>query len=100
MVSEIVAISILRTAIPGNRSFGNVIYDCPQQSIFVVDLNGYLRNIAGDFTIKNTNNKTLRLSTTQNPVINIGGNLIVEGPSEVWFSTNGTIDSCKYSKGF
>ena len=67
-----------------------MIYDCPQQSIFVVDLNGYLRNIAGDFVIKSTNNKTLRLSTTQNPSINIGGSLIVEGASELWFSTNGT----------
>ena len=72
------------------QSFGNVIYDCPQQTIFVVDLNGYLRNINGDFRIKSTNNKTLRLSTTQSPVINIGGSLIVEGASEVWFSTNGT----------
>ncbi|HEX6890752.1 MAG TPA: hypothetical protein VF141_08665, partial [Chryseolinea sp.] len=70
--------------------FGNVVYDCPQQSIFVVDLNGYLRNIAGDFVIKSTNNKTLRLSTTQNPSINIGGSLLVEGASELWFSTNGT----------
>jgi len=72
------------------QAFGNVVYDCPQQTIFVVDLNGYLRNIAGDFTIKNTNNQTLRLSTTQNPLIDIGGNLSVEGPSEVWFGTNGT----------
>ena len=57
------------------QSFGNVIYDCPQQTIFVVDLNGYLRNITGDFKIKSTNNKTLRLSTTQSPTINIGGSL-------------------------
>src|SRR5688572_8513180 len=64
------------------QTFGNVIYDCPQQSIFVVDLNGYLRNITGNFTIRSTNNKTLRLSTTQNPIINVGGSLTVEGPSE------------------
>ncbi len=72
------------------QNFGNVEYDCPEQTIFVVDLNGYLRNIAGDFVIRNTNNQTLRLSTTQNPNITIGGSLIVEGPSEVWFSTNGS----------
>jgi hypothetical protein len=82
------------------QSFGNVIYDCPLQTIFVVDLNGYLRNITGDFIIKSTNNKTLRLSTTQNPTITIGGSLIVEGPSEVWFSTNGTSPVVSIQKDF
>jgi hypothetical protein len=82
------------------QTFGNVIYDCPQQSIFVVDLNGYLRNITGDFIIKSTNNKTLRLSTTQNPLINIGGSLIVEGPSELWFSTNGATTVVNIKKDF
>ena len=82
------------------QTFGNVIYDCPEQSIFVVDLNGYLRNITGDFTIRSTNNKTLRLSTTQNPIINVGGSLIVEGPSELWFSTNGTTTVVNIQKDF
>ena len=82
------------------QTFGNVIYDCPQQSIFVVDLNGYLRNITGDFIIKSTNYKTLRLSTTQNPLINIGGSLIVEGPSELWFSTNGATTVVNIKKDF
>lgn len=80
--------------------FGNVTYDCPQQTIFVVDLNGYLRNIAGDLTIKNTNNKTVRLSTTQNPTINVGGSMLVEGPSELWFSTNGTSTIVNIQKDF
>jgi hypothetical protein len=82
------------------QNFGNVIYDCPQQTIFVVDLNGYLRNIAGDLTVKHTNNKTLRLSTTQNPTISIGGSLLVEGPSEIWFSTNGTSTTVNIQKDF
>ncbi len=70
--------------------FGNVEYNCPQQTTPFVDLNGYLRDIAGSFTIINTNDKPLRLSTTQNAVISIGEDLIVEGPSEVWFSMNAT----------
>jgi len=82
------------------QRFGNVVYDCPQQTIFVVDLNGYLRNIGGDFMVRNTNSKTLRLSTTQNPSINIDGNFIVEGPSEVWLSTNGTSTSLNILKDF
>jgi len=79
------------------QAFGNVIYDCPAQTIFVVDLNGYLRNVAGSFTVRSTNNKTLRLSTTQNPTINIAGDFIVEGSSEVWLSTNST--ACQVNIG-
>ncbi|MEJ7646938.1 MAG: T9SS type A sorting domain-containing protein [Chryseolinea sp.] len=71
------------------QNFGRVVFDCPNQSIFVVDLNGYLRNVAGDLVIRNTNGKTLRLSTTQSPIIQIGADLIVEGNSEMWLSTNG-----------
>ena len=50
------------------QNFGHVIYNCTQQTTAFVDLNGYLRNIAGDFVIQSTNNQALRLSTTQNPV--------------------------------
>lgn len=69
------------------QSFGHVVYNCAQQTTAFVDLNGYLRNIAGDFIVQSTNNHALRLSTTQNPVISIGGNFTIEGPSKVWFST-------------
>src|SRR5688572_22905117 len=69
------------------QNFGHVVYNCPQQTTAFVDLNGYLRNIACNLTIQSTNNQALRLSTTQNPVINIGGDLIVSGASEIWFST-------------
>ena len=70
------------------QSFGHVEYDCPGQTVFIVDLNGHLRDIRGNFTVKNTNGKALRLSTTQQVTINIGGNMIIEGASQVWFSTN------------
>ncbi|WP_276373555.1 T9SS type A sorting domain-containing protein [Chryseolinea sp. H1M3-3] len=69
------------------QNFGHVIYNCAQQTTAFVDLNGYLRNIAGNFTVLSTNNQALRLSTTQNPVISIGGDFTIEGPSKVWFST-------------
>lgn len=68
------------------QEFGNVVWDCPSQISFV-DLNGYLRNIRGDLVVRSTNNQTLRLSTTQKPVIQIGGDFRIEGPSEVWFTT-------------
>lgn len=70
------------------QEFGNVVYDCPLQSAFV-DLNGHLRSIRGDFLVRNTNSNALRLSTTQRPLISIGGDLIVEGRSEIWFNTTG-----------
>lgn len=70
------------------QTFGNVEYDCPGQTVFLVDLNGNLRDIRGNLIIRSTNNKALRLSTTQQVTINIGGNLIIEGPTQVWFTTN------------
>jgi hypothetical protein len=74
------------------QNFGNVIYDCPAQTTFV-DFNGHLKSIAGNFTIRSTNSQSLRLSTTQKPVINIAGDFIVEGQSEVWITT--TSDSTR-----
>ena len=79
------------------QSFGNVEYDCPQQTVFVVDLNGNLRDIRGNFVIKNTNNKALRLCTTQQVTINVGGTLQIEGTSQMWFSTNSA--SCNVNIG-
>src|SRR5690606_18698576 len=70
------------------QQFGHVIYNCPEQSTAFVDLNGYLRNISGDFIVMSTNGQALRLSTTQGPVINIGGHFIVEGASRIWLSTS------------
>lgn len=76
------------TFAPGWRqSFGNVVYDCPNQTVFV-DLNGHLRAIQGSLIVRNTNSQSLRLSTTQRPSISIGEDFIIEGPSEVWLSTN------------
>jgi hypothetical protein len=72
------------------QTFGHVVYNCAQQTTAFVDLNGYLRNIAGNFVIQNVNNQSVRLSTTQNPIISIGGDLTIEGRSKVWFSTNPT----------
>jgi hypothetical protein len=74
------------------QRFGNVIYDCPLQTAFV-DLNGYLRDIAGDFNVRNTNGQALRLSTTQKSEIHIGGDFIINGNSELWFNT--TADSMR-----
>jgi hypothetical protein len=70
------------------QNFGDVVYDCPFQTTFV-DLNGHLKNIHGNFLIRNTNSNALRLSTTQRPLISIGGDLTVEGPSELWCNTTG-----------
>ena len=70
------------------QSFGNVTFDCPSQSTFV-DLNGHLRDIRGNFIVRNTNSNALRLSATQRSFISIGKDFRIEGPSEVWFNTTG-----------
>ncbi|HEY3402109.1 MAG TPA: T9SS type A sorting domain-containing protein [Ohtaekwangia sp.] len=69
--------------------FGNVEYNCPaQEATTFVEMLGNLRNIQGNFHIRNTNGGVLRLTldrTTLN-TINIGGNFSIDGNSEVWFS--------------
>ena len=71
------------------QEFGNVVYDCPGQTVFLVEFNGYLRNIQGNFIIRNSNNQSIALIRNQSPVISIGGNLVVEGPSRIRFNEEG-----------
>ncbi len=68
-----------------NQHFGHVIYDCPAQGLFV-EFGGQLTSIAGNFTVKNTNNNFLRLADSQNLNLTIGGDFIIEGASRVWCS--------------
>lgn len=70
-----------------SQSFGNVIYNCPGQQSFI-ELAGRLKTIKGSLSILNTNGKVLRLSldATTSTTITIGGNLIIDGKSSVWFS--------------
>lgn len=70
--------------------FGNVIYNCAGQLSFV-DMLGNLKNITGDFRILNTNSNILRLSLdkTSLSVINVIGDFVIEGNSEVWISRSG-----------
>lgn len=73
--------------------FGNVTYNCPQQSeSSYVEMLGNLRHIAGNFRVQNTNGGVLRLTRSQGQLrtIDIGGDFIIEGKSEVWISYEGT----------
>ncbi len=74
-----------------SQSFGNVIYNCPDQEIFV-ELAGRLKNIKGNFLIENTNGHALRFSLdeTTSTNITIGGNLIISGNALAWFSREAT----------
>ncbi len=72
-----------------SQVFGNVVYDCPEQTVFAVELNGHLRNIQGDLIFRNTNNQIVELVRNQNITVSIGGNLIVEGTSRIRFNESG-----------
>jgi hypothetical protein len=69
------------------QEFGRVIYNCPAQST-IVDLNGHLRRTKSDFIVQNTNGQALRLSTSQRSIIDVKGNFVVDGRSEVWLATS------------
>lgn len=66
------------------QSFGNFIYNCPEQDTFV-DFNARLRTIKGDFRVLNTNGRIFRLARGHDIVLTIGGDFVIEGNSEVWF---------------
>lgn len=73
--------------------FGNVTYNCAQQSeSSYVEMLGNVRNIAGNFRVQNTNGGVLRLTRSQGQLrsIDIAGDFIIEGKSEVWISYEGT----------
>lgn len=69
-----------------DQAFGNFVYDCPGQTSLIVNFSGRLRNVAGNFTVRNTNGNYLRLAATQDLDLTIGGDVLIEGTSRVWFS--------------
>ncbi len=74
-----------------SQSFGNVIYNCPNQTSSI-EMAGRLKNIKGNFLIQNTNTSFVRLSldASNSTTILVGGNLIISGNSRVWFSRAAT----------
>lgn len=72
------------------QAWGTVVYNGATQGEFV-DFKGLLETIQGDFIISSTRNSILRLSQSQPMHLAVGGDLIITGPSEVWFSQS---DSC------
>ena len=49
-----------------------------------------MQTIQGDLIISSTNNSVLRLSQGQTTGVSVGGDVIICGPSEVWFSQSGS----------
>ena len=70
------------------QTFGNLIYDCPGQGEFI-EFKGLLRHVAGDFIVRNTNRFTFRLAQSQNLSLQVDGNVLIEGLSEIWFGMSG-----------
>lgn len=77
------------------QTFGNLVYNCPGQGAFV-EFNSLLKRIAGNLIIINTNSNILRLSGSKDSNLEVSGNILIEGLSEVWFSGSG---NCSVSVG-
>ena len=78
-----------------SQPFGNIMYNCPGQGLFV-EFNSLLREVAGDLIILNTNGNGLRLARYQESVLTVAGDILIEGPSRVWFSAE---DACTVAVG-
>jgi hypothetical protein len=66
----------------GNQTFGNVIYDCPNQTANL-DFKDKLLDIDGDFTVANTGTGTIKFDkSSTNQTLYVGGN---------YYHTGGTL---------
>jgi hypothetical protein len=75
-----------------NQSFGNFVFNCTLTAGRFFDFAGLLTDVQTDLTISGTGPSTtasVRFSTTQNPTITIGRDLIISGSSRVIFNTTG-----------
>jgi len=73
-----------------SQNFGNVEWNCTAQS-FTFNLNGLLNSVAGNFSVLSTGaSGVMRFATNQNPTINIGGSLSINGSSYVQLLISGT----------
>jgi hypothetical protein len=64
------------------QNFGVVVWNCPNQTS-VFSLNGLLTKAQSNFNILSTGTGILRFAGNQSPIINIAGNLLVQGNSKI-----------------
>lgn len=76
-----------------SQSFYNFVWNCPSQSA-VIDLKGGLSTVNGDLSVLATGPQTqgmLRFfASNNNATLNVSGNLLISGQSNVWFTNSGT----------
>ena len=72
------------------QQFGEFHFNSALNSPRVVDFAGLLINIAGEFRLISTGSGRIQLSTSQNPTISIGTDLLILGSSRLVFATTGT----------
>lgn len=73
------------------QTFGNIIYDCPSQGAFM-DFNARLSMVKGNLIIRSTNRNILRLARGHDYNLQVGGDVVIEGLSEVWFGESGDLN--------
>lgn len=80
------------------QALGNLVYECANQGPFM-DWKGLLKEVQGDFLIKNTGGGVLILHSTVGAYnLHIGGSFIVEGASRVWMSETSRNANIKIDK--
>lgn len=81
-----------------NQSFGDFVWNCASQS-GTISLAGILTSVR-NLTVQNTNGQIFRLSTNQDPVITVDGDLSIQGNSRLEIATTGANTEVNISGDF
>jgi hypothetical protein len=71
------------------QAFHHFTVDCPALGVFHLSTSGNLQTINGNLTLISTGASSLRLSAGTNYTLNVGGNIDVQGTSQLDFSSGG-----------
>jgi hypothetical protein len=70
------------------QTFGNFTWNCAGQNA-EVSTGASITDIAGNFTVTNTNNQVLRPSSGSNVTFNIGGDFVINGANAIYVVQDG-----------
>ena len=88
--SSTIQIRKTATTLPANSSYGNLVINLTNDPGANISFSAALSTINGNFTIQNTQNRILSLSSSTSPSLTISGDLTLSGANSNFVFTTGT----------